>query len=262
MHQKVAPLVTKQVLVSQTPTPGAQAAYSQLAQAHGWEVDFVPFTINEPVSSNEFRKYQAIIPQHTAIIFTSTIAIDFFFNSCQAVKIALSPEMRYFCTTEHLAAYLQKYVQPKKRKITVANGSTAALKTVLSKYPKEKFLLPCSSANAHPLVAYFTEKGHTFAQIPVYTTLAKDLSKLPYGSYQVIVFFTPAGVRAFVENFPQASAGTLPQLAAFGQHTRQALEDAGLAVAIHAPTPEAPSMVQALTQYLQQLAAPVPMPSS
>ncbi|MCL6524485.1 MAG: uroporphyrinogen-III synthase [Thermoflavifilum sp.] len=244
----------RRILISQPRPESEKSPYFDLAKNHGVEIDFYPFIRVEGVSAKEFRKQRIDIQQYTAVIFTSRNAVDHFFRICDELKVKVSQDCKYFCITEAVALYLQKFILYRKRKVFYgADGTLKSLLDVIAKHKQnEKFLIPCSDQHK-PDIEEFLEQHHCqYATAMLYRTVSNDVREVVGKGYDVIVFFSPAGVKSLLENFPNFEQnGTY--IGAFGANTSQAVEEAGLRLDIRAPLPDAPSMVSALDLYLRKL---------
>lgn len=241
----------KSILVSQ-PEPGtAKSPYYELAEKNGLKIDFRPFIQVEGVSAKEFRKTRIHILDHTAVIFTSRTAIDHFFRISQELRITVPDSMKYFCISEATAFYLQKYIVYRKRKIFYADGRFSDLTSVMKKHKDEKFLVPLSDIHKQEIPMLLDKEGYKYTKAILYRTVSSDLSDLSDIKYDVLVFFSPSGIKSLFQNFPEFKQNdTL--IACFGPTTAKAVHDAGLRLDIEAPTSQAPSMTMALEQYIKK----------
>jgi uroporphyrinogen-III synthase len=252
----VPPKKIQTILISQPRPESEKSPYFELAKKFNIKLDFYPFIRVEGVSGKDFRKQKIDIQNYTAVIFTSRNAVDHFFRICEEMKVKVSQDCKYFCITEAIALYLQKFILYRKRKVFYGpDGSPKSLLDVLTKHKNnEKFLLPCSDLHKKDIQAYLTENGCEFATATLYKTVSNDVREIVRGNggYDLIVFFSPAGVKSLFESFPSFEQnGTF--IAAFGPTTSQAVEEAGLRLDIKAPQPQAPSMVAALENYLSEI---------
>lgn len=236
------------ILISQ-PKP-ARSPYYDLEEKWGLKIDFRQFIQVEPVPAKEFRKSKIKIGDYTAIIFTSLTSIDHFFRITEELRITMPGDTRYFCLTEAIANYLQKFIVYRKRKVTVGKRNIEDLKAGLLKHKKEKFLLPCSNLGAKSVSAFLDENGFDWQEAVMHRTVASDLSDLSDVTYDILVFFSPLGIHSLYENFPKFKQNET-RLAIWGNSTREAVEEHGLTVDIYAPTPEFKSMTMAIEDYLQ-----------
>lgn len=239
----------KTILISQ-PKP-ERSAYFDLAKKWGVQIDWRPFIHVEPVTERDFRKNRIKPDEFTAIIFTSKNAIDHFFRMCEAMRCQMSQATKYFCLTKAIADYLQKFIVYRKRKVFVGVRKIEDLDASFTKHSGEKFLLPCSNLGAKDVVAYLEKKGVEFQDAMMYQTVSSDLSDLEDVFYDVLVFFSPLGIKSLYENFPDFDQKNT-RMAIFGKKTSSAVLDKGLHINIEAPLPEIPSMTMALEHYLKK----------
>lgn len=245
----------RSILISQPKPDAEKSPYFDLAKRFDLRVDFHPFIRVEGLKAAEFRKQKIDPTAYTAVIFTSRHAIDHYFRVCEEMKIKVSQDCKYFCITEAVALYLQKFILYRKRKVFFgADGTIKRLLEVLAKHKdKEKFLVPCSNISNDDVPQWLKANKCNYSTAILYRTVYNDIRDvLDKNSYDMIVFFSPSGVRSLFENIPQFSQnGT--SIAAFGPTTSKAVEDAGLRLDLKAPLPNAPSMVAALEQYLSEI---------
>jgi uroporphyrinogen-III synthase len=239
----------KSILVTQPKPEGEKSPYYDLAKKCNIKVDFREFIHVEGISATDFRRDRINILDYSAVIFTSRNAADHYFRMCQEMRITVPETMKYFCISESTAYYLQKYVIFRKRKIFHGKQTFADMMDVIKKHKDDKFLLPCTDI-ANIEGAELLEKAKIrYAKAVIYKTVCSDLSDLANVNYDVIVFFSPSGVKSLFQNFPDFKQN-LTRIAAFGATTAKAVEDADLYVDIKAPNPLAPSMTMALEQYI------------
>jgi uroporphyrinogen-III synthase len=243
----------KKILITQPKPDSPKSPYFELAKKHNVEMDFMPFIQLEGIPCKDFRKQKIDIANYSAVILTSKNAIDHFFRICEELKLTVSQETKYFCISEAVALYLQKFILYRKRKVFYsADGTNKGLFDVINKHKEnEKFIYPCSeNQQDNEIVGWL--KGHNceFVTPFMYRTISCDLkSKISEHEFDVICFFTPSGVKSLLENFPGFKQnGTF--IGAFGSNTSKAIEDAGLNLHIKAPQPQVPSMVAALEKFL------------
>ena len=246
----------KKILISQPKPETEKSPYFELARKYQIEMEFFPFIRLEPIPSKEFRKQKIEIQNYTAVVFTSRNAIDHFFRTCEEMKISVSQDTKYFCITEAVALYLQKFILYRKRKVFYgADGTNKSMFDVINKHKEnEKFLYPCSeNQQDNEIVNWLKNNKCEFATPFMYRTISNDIKPvLDEKEFDVICFFTPSGVKSLFDNFPKYKQnGTI--IGAFGNNTSKAVEDAGLTLEIKAPQPQAPSMVAALDQYLSKI---------
>lgn len=240
----------KSILVSQ-PEPAAKSPYFELAEKNNVKVDFRPFTQVEGVSAKEFRQSRVQILDHTAVIFNSRTAIDHFFRLGLELRLTIPDTMKYFCISEATAFYLQKYIVYRKRKIFYADGRLTDLVNVMKKHREEKFLVPLSDIHNHEIPELLHKEGYAFTEAVFYRTVPSDLSDLKNVNYDILVFFSPSGIKSLFQNFPEFKQNDT-KIACFGPATAQAIHEAGLRLDIEAPTSLAPSMTMALEQFIRK----------
>lgn len=240
----------KSILVSQPDPKTAKSPYFELADKHGLKIDFRPFIHVEGVPAKEFRNERIYVLDHTAVIFTSRTAIDHFFRICQELRITVPDSMKYFCVSEATAFYLQKYIVYRKRKIFYGDGKFSDLISVMKKHKDENFLVPLSDIHKQEIPELLDGEGYKYTKAILYRTVSSDLSDLSDIKYDVLVFFSPQGIRSLMQNFPDFKQDET-RIACFGPTTAQAIRDAGLRLDIEAPTSQAPSMTMALEQYIR-----------
>ncbi|MEQ8363135.1 MAG: uroporphyrinogen-III synthase [Cyclobacteriaceae bacterium] len=239
----------KSILVSQEAPSDPNSPYLKLAEKYNLKIDFRQFIQVEPVEIKEFRKQKVDILAHTAIIFTSRNAVDHFFQICRELKIEMPADMKYFCINEQTAYYLQKYIVIRKRKIFSGLRDTKDLLEIIKKHKNEKFLFPCSDIRINDIPDFLKENNFNYSEAVIYHTMASNLSDLTDVYYDILAFFTPAGINSLLLNFPDFKQNNT-RIAAFGPTTSKAVKDAGLILDIEAPHPEAPSMTGALELYI------------
>lgn len=242
----------KKILVSQ-PKPSEKSPYFDIAEKFGVELVFRPFIKIDGLTAKEFRQSKVNLGDFTAVIFTARTAVDHFFRLCEETRVTVPDTMRYFCTTESIAHYLQKYIVYRKRKISF--GKTGKLDdpqllASIQKNKKEKFLLPVSDVHkeSEPML---DKAGINYTEAVMYRTVSNDFTPDEKFDYDMLLFFSPAGIESLKKNFPdfdQEKSGI--KIGAYGPGAVKAVKDAGLKVDIEAPTPEMPSMPSALEAYL------------
>lgn len=241
----------KSILVSQPEPQTENSPYFDLAQKHKVKIDFIPFIQVEGVDVAEVRRQKINIPEHTAVILTSRNAVDHFFRIAEEIRYEVPNELKYFCTSEAIAYYLQKYVVYRKRKIYFGTATFQDLAPLLKKHKKETFLLPTSDVLKPEIPQILKENKIKYNRCVMYNTVSSDLSHLADVKYDVLVFFSPSGIKSLFENFSDFHQGET-RIAAFGTVTQKAVEEAGLRVDIPAPTPKYPSMTMALEDYIRE----------
>lgn len=240
----------KTILVSQ-PKP-ERSPYYNIEEKYGLTIDWRPFIHVEGENEKDFRRNRIRIEDYSCIIFTSKNAIEHFFRLVEETRFKLSSDMKYYCLTEAIANYLQKFIVYRKRKVFIGKRKIVDLKSYFDKHKAtEKYLLPCSNLGAKDVVEFLDENKVDYTDVMMYRTVASDLSDLSDVLYDVLIFFSPLGISSLYENFPDFKQNDT-RIAVFGTSTRQAVEDRGLTVNIYAPAPETPSMSMALEKYLSQ----------
>src|SRR5919112_3160281 len=255
--QEVKPVQQIQnILITQARPENEKSPYFEMARKFNVSLDFHPFIRVEGISAKEFRKQKIEIPAYSAVIFTSRNAIDHFFRICEEMKITVSQHTKYFCITEAVALYLQKFILYRKRKVFYGvDGTNKSMFDVINKHKEnEKFLYPCSeNQQDNEIVNWLKTHNCGFATPFMYRTISNDVKDIiGQNNYDIICFFTPSGVKSLFDNFPSFNQnGT--RIGAFGNNTSKAVEQAGLTLDIVAPQPKMPSMVAALEQYLSNV---------
>lgn len=242
----------KKVLVSQPKPSSEKSPYYDIAHKYGVEIVFRPFIKVEGLSAKEFRQAKVNITDFTAIIFTARTAIDHFFRLCEEMRITISDDMKYFCTTESIALYLQKYIVYRKRKIF--HGSTGKLEGLLpalTKHNKEKYLYVVSDVNKNDTNELDANKIN-YTKAVMYRTVSNDFAPDEAFDYDMLLFFSPSGIDSLMKNFPSFEQGDI-KIGAFGPAAANAVKKAGFRLDIEAPSPKAPSMTTALDLYLAEV---------
>ena len=242
----------KSILVTLPKPENDKSPYFNLAEKYNLKLDFRGFIHVEGVPAKDVRKDKVNFADFTAIIFTSKNAVDHFFRICEEMRFEVSAELKYFCISETIALYLQKYIQYRKRKIFFGKQTAKELEEVLEKHSKEKFLFPCSDVSNEETQRWLQDNGYVFSPAVLFRTVISDITDLEDVFYDVIVFFSPSSVQSLYENFPDFQQKNT-RIAAFGASTQQELLKHGLILDIPAPTPEAPSMTMAVEQYIKQV---------
>ena len=245
-------LKIKKLLVSQPKPATEKSPYFDIAEKFGVEIDFRPFFKVEPLTSKEFRQQKISILDHTAVVFTSRHAINHFFHLCEELRVAIPETMKYFCVTEAIAVYLQKYIVYRKRKIFFGQtGKVEDLAVVIGKHPKEKYLIPVSDVHKEDLISLLEAKKISYTKAVMYRTVSNDFEDNEKFDYDMLVFFSPSGISSLLKNFPNFEQKDI-KIGCFGPTTAKAIKDAGLRLDMEAPTPEAPSITAALEMYLKK----------
>jgi uroporphyrinogen-III synthase len=250
--KKAATATKKCILISQPRPESDKSPYFDLERKYNVELYFQPFIQLEGIPAREFRKQKIDIGYYTAVMFTSRNAIDHFFRMCEEMKITIGQDTKYFCITEAVALYLQKFILYRKRKVFYgADGTNKSMFDVINKHKEnEKFLYVCSENQQDNEIVNWLKTNKCEYQLGfMYRTISSDIKEVLKKEYDVICFFTPSGVKSLYDNCPTFKQnGTV--IGAFGNNTSKAVEDAGLALEIKVPSPQKPSMVSALDQFL------------
>lgn len=240
----------KKILVSQPKPSSDKSPFYDIAAKHGVDLVFRPFIKVEGLSAKEFRQQKVSISEHTAVIFTAKTAIDHFFRICEEMRITIPDTMKYFCTTESIANYLQKYIIYRKRKIFYPKtGKLVDLLPFILKHKTEKFLYAVSDVNNGNESKILTDNNIDFTRAVLYRTVSNDFGPDEAFDYDMLIFFSPQGIESLSKNFPEFKQEQIA-IATFGATTAQAVRDAGLRLDIEAPTPQTPSITAALDLYL------------
>ncbi|HNX78309.1 MAG TPA: uroporphyrinogen-III synthase [Prolixibacteraceae bacterium] len=242
----------KSILVTQPEPNTIKSPYSELAESTSVKIDFRPFIQVEGVSAKEFRQTRIHINDFTAVLFNSKTAIDHFFRLAQELRVTIPDSLKYFCISESTAFYLQKYIVYRKRKIFHANGSMTDLLDIMKKHKEEFFLVPLSDIHSQEIPKMLDKGGFKYTQAILYRTISSDLKDLKEMNYDILVFFSPSGIKSLIQNFPDFKQNDI-KIACFGSTTAQAVREAGFKPDIEAPTPEAPSMTMALEHYIKNI---------
>lgn len=252
----IAGIKVKKILITQPRPESDRSPYFELSRKYNIEIDFFPFIELEGIPAKEFRKQKLDIQSFSAVMFTSRNAIDHFFRSCDELKVTVTQETKYFCITEAVALYLQKFILYRKRKVFYgADGTTKSFMDVIYKHKgNERFLYVCSeNQQDNDLVNWLKNNECDFSLAFMYRSKSTDVKKvLTSSNFDVICFFTPSGVKSLFDNLPLFKQnGTY--IGAFGSNTSKAIVEAGLQLDIKAPEPQTPSMVAALDKFLSSI---------
>lgn len=243
-------MVIKNVLISQPAPPASGSPYTDIIQRFGVNIDFRPFFKVQGLSAKEFRTQKINILDYTAIVFCSKTAIDSFFRICEETRVTVPETMKYFCQSEAIAVYLQKYIVYRKRKIFFGTGTfPSIIDIILGKHKAEKILIAVTDGLKDSTRALFADAKLDFNHAVFVKTVINDLSDLDIAKYQMVVFYSPSDIRSLRENFPEFKQDEL-LIATYGPKTAQAVKDEGLKIEIEAPTPAMPSIAVALKNYL------------
>lgn len=240
----------KNILVSQPkPVEFEKSPYADLARKFNLNIDFHKFIKIEGVAAKDFRRDKVSLAEHNAVILTSRNSVDHYFRLSKEMRFEVPETMKYFCISESTAFYLQKYVQYRKRKIFYGKQSFAELMDIIKKHKDEKFLLPCSDIHKSSMTDMLDESGVFYSKAVMYNTVASNLSGIKIETYDMLVFFSPAGIKSLVKNFPNFKQGDTI-FGAFGESTSQAIIDEGFTLHISAPTKTSPSMTMAIEEFI------------
>jgi len=239
----------KTILVSQPEPLNDKSPYAELAEKNGLKIDFRQFIKVEGIPTKEFRQSRIDILAHTGVIFTSRTAIDHYFRISEDLRLTIPDTMKYFCISEATAFYLQKYIVYRKRKIFYGNGTFGDVMELIKKHKEEKFLVPLSDIHKEEIPKKLDQAKVKYTKAIMYKTVSADLSDLKDVNYDMLVFYSPSGIKSLMENFPNFKQDNT-KIATFGPKTAKAVKDAGLKVDVKAPTKEAPSMTMAIDQFI------------
>lgn len=242
----------RKVLVSQPKPASEKSPYYDIAERYGVKIDFRPFIKVERLSPKEFRQQKVSILDYTAVVFTSRHAIDHFFNLCADLRVTIPETMKYFCVTETISLYIQKYVQYRKRKIFFGNtGKFDDLLPAIVKHKTEKYLVPMSDVHTDEIKNALDKHKIQHTEVVMYRTVSNDFAEDEPFDYDMLVFFSPAGVASLQKNFPDFEQKDI-KIGTFGATTAQAVRDAGLRLDLEAPSVQAPSMTAALDMFIKE----------
>ena len=242
----------KKILISQPKPSSEKSPYYDIANRFDVELVFRPFIKVEGMSAREFRTQKVSILDHTAVVFTSRHAIDHFFTLAKELRVTIPEDMKYFCVTETIALYIQKYVQYRKRKVFFGTtGKMDDLLPTMVKHKTEKYLVPMSDVHNDAISKLLDSKKLQHTECVMYKTVSNDFTEeeIKTFDYDMLVFFSPAGIESLTKNFPDFNQGDIA-IATFGPATAKAVNDAGLRLDLEAPTEKYPSMTGALQHYL------------
>ncbi|MEX6690447.1 uroporphyrinogen-III synthase [Danxiaibacter flavus] len=245
----------RKILITQPRPESDKSPYFELARKHNLELVFHPFIRLDAIPARDFRKQKIDIAKFSAVIFTSRNAIDHFFRMCEEMKVTISQDTKYFCVTEAVALYLQKFILYRKRKVFYgADGSNKSLFDVINKHKSnESFLYVCSeNQQDNDIVNWLKANNCEFQLAFMYRTISNEVKEvMDKTEFDIICFFTPSGIKSLLDNYPDYQQnGT--SFGAFGSNTMKFAEEAGFKVDIKAPAPQAPSMVAALEQFFSK----------
>lgn len=240
----------KSILVSQSAPNTESSPYSEIVKKEKVKIDFRSFIEVSGVEAREFRLQKVDISQYTGVIFTSRGAIDHYFRLAEELRFQVPDSMRYICQSEAVANYLQKHIVYRKRRISFGEKTVADMLPLFKKYPSEKYLLPCSDVMGDDIPNILNKAGIAWTKAIMYKTVSSDVSDLDLKNYDMIVFFSPQGIKSLFKNFENFDQGEM-KIGVFGQGTLLAAEEAGLRVDVMAPTKKTPSMVMAIEKFLE-----------
>ena len=244
----------KKILISQPQPTSDKSPYYDIARDFGVELVFRPFIKVEGLSSKEFRQQKISLLDFTAVVFTSRHAIDNYFKLAKEMRVNIPEDMKYFCVTETISLYIQKYVQYRKRKVFYGNtGKIDDVVPLMVKHKSEKFLVPLSSVHNDAVTKLLDAKKINHTECVMYRTVSNDFTEEEARAFDcdMLVFFSPTGIKAFTKNFPGFKQGDV-KIATFGPATAKAVEAEGLRLDLQAPTKECPSMTSALKAFLSK----------
>lgn len=244
----------KKILVSQPKPLGDKSPYFDIEKKYGVEIEFKPLIKVEGLSLQEFRTQKIEVKDFTAIVFTARTAIDHFFRLCEEMRYIVPDTMKYFCVSEKIASYLQKYIQYRKRKVFFPPVETNKLEELLpqiKRHANEKYLVAVSDVNKDNFISLLEENKISCAKAAFYKTVSNDIASEGTFDYDMIVFFSPEGINSLKKNFPNFNQGELI-IAALGAKTANAVKEAGWRLDVSAPSPQAPSITAAIDLYFKE----------
>ena len=242
----------KTILVSQPEPSYEKSPYSRLQEKHKLTINFRPFIHVEGLTAKDVRQQKIDFNNFENIVLTSRNAVDHFFRLCKEMRFTVPDSTKYFCQSEAVAFYLQKYVVYRKRKIYVGERSIQDLESVFKKFQKETFLFPTSDLLKQDVPDYLDHLKIKWQRAILYKTVVSDLSDLRDVYYDILVFFSPSGIESLFKNFPDFKQNNT-RIAVYGNSTIKAAEDSNLRIDIKAPTPETPSMTMAIEKYIEEI---------
>ena len=245
--------MVKKILVSQPRPTSEKSPYFDIAREYNVELVFRPFIKVEGLTAKEFRQQKVNILNYTAVVFTSRHAIDNFFNLAKEMRVTIPETMKYFCVTETIALYIQKYVQYRTRKVFFGNtGKIDDVVPLMVKHKTEKYLVPMSDIHSNSLTEMLDSKKLIHKECVMYRTVSDDFTpeEVEKFDYDMLLFFSPAGLNALTKNFPDFEQGDI-KIGAFGPATAKEVANRGLRLDLKAPTPEFTSMTGALSDFLK-----------
>ncbi|HEY5507900.1 MAG TPA: uroporphyrinogen-III synthase [Paludibacter sp.] len=242
----------KKILVSQPKPATEKSPYFDISEKYNVKIDFRPFIKVEPILAKEFRTQRVSILDHTAIIFNARHGIDHFFRLCEEMRVTIPETMKYFCISETVAVYLQRYIHYRKRKVFYgATGKLAELVVIMNKHLDEKYLFITSDVQNEDTLAALEKSKITLDKAVMYKTVSNDFGPDEEFNYDMLIFFSPIGIASLLKNFPDFVQGEI-QIGCFGATTAQAVRDANLRIDIEVPLPGVPSMTMAIDNFLKE----------
>lgn len=242
----------KRILISQPEPQNDKSPFSEIATRYNLKIDFKPFIFVEGVSAKEVRAQKIDIAAHTAVIFTSRTAIDHYFRVCEEMRFTVPESMKYFCISESIALYLQKYIVYRKRKIFFGDATFKDLMSDILKHKDEKFMLMLSDIHKPEIPKILDKEKIKYTKGIFYRTVSTDLKdEVDLSTYDIVIFYSPSGIKSLFVNFPDFVQSDL-RIGAFGPTTAKSVKDAGLRLDLQAPTPESPSMATALELFIKK----------
>ena len=243
----------KRIIVSQ-PVPGdtEKSPYTELAEKYHLTVDFKPFIRIEGVTAREFRQYRVEILAHGAVFLTSKTAVDHYFRICDEMRVSVPDSMKYFCTSESIANYLQKYIVYRKRKIFFGSKIEELL-DMMYRHRDERIFLPLSDPHKPEIPKMLDKRNYKYTKVILYRTVSSDLSGVNIRDYDMMAFYSPTEIKSLFTNFPDYEQGET-KMACFGPATIKAARTARLRIDIQAPRPKTPSLTMAIDQHLKEMA--------
>jgi uroporphyrinogen-III synthase len=251
--QASAPFALKNVLITQPkPEVDIKSPYYDVSKKYKINFDYRPFFEVQGIEPKEFRRYRINLGDYTAVIFTSRNSIDHFFRLSIEMKMLMSSETKYFCTSESIALYLQKFIQYRKRKVFYAEeGTTKDMLAIMSKHQEgEKYLLPCSEVHNSEIVSFLKDNKFDYTESVLYRTVSCEIKDLKLENYDMMIFFSPSGIEAVKRNFPKFKQNNI-KFGGFGVNTCMAIKKHGFKVHLEAPSPGVPSMSSAIEHYIK-----------
>ncbi|MCR4592603.1 MAG: uroporphyrinogen-III synthase [Bacteroidaceae bacterium] len=246
-------MMIKKILVSQPKPSSEKSPYYDIAERMNVEIVFRPFIKVQGITPKEFRAQKISILEHTAVVFTSRHAIDHFFTLCKEMRVVIPEDMKYFCITETVALYIQKYVQYRKRKIFFGEtGKIDDLVPLMAKHKNEKYFIPISDVHTSQFGEMLDAKKLVHSEGIMYRTVSNDFQEGEPFDYDLLIFFSPSGIQALLKNFPNFKQDKI-SIGTFGPATAKAVLDAGLRLDFGAPSPEYPSITSAIAAYVKKV---------